>query len=119
MSSPHSCGPYIQQKADSEPDERCDAQRPDLRLHAGKTWMDALAKALLLCDALQERRQLGSLGVGERRQQGILVIVRDAADGLEYVSPFVGKVQCVAAPVRRMIASFHEPPLLELVYQHY
>ena len=61
--SRHSCGRrYIQHTTDSS----LTAQRPDLRLHATEAWMDALAKALLPCDTLQERRQLRSLGAGER-----------------------------------------------------
>jgi len=81
--------------------------------------MDTRAKALLIGNAPQQLRQLRPLVVAQCRTQGGLMLARHASDGFERVPALGGQIQGVAPAIARVIATFDEPAMLELIDQHH
>jgi hypothetical protein len=81
--------------------------------------MDTRAKALLIGDAQEQLRQLRPLVVAQCRTQRGLMLARHAADGFERVPALGGEIQGVAPAIARVIATFDEPAMLEVIDQHH
>jgi len=81
--------------------------------------MHAAGEALLVRDALQKAGELSSLIVGERREDRLLVFMRDAPDHSQRRASFFREMQRVTATIAGILPPFGESSRLKVVKQRY
>jgi hypothetical protein len=79
--------------------------------------MNTGSQALVIRNTLQESGQLPLLLFGKSCQQRLLMLTRDAANGLQSRSPRFGQVQSIAATVGLMRPTFQQSSGFQFIYE--